>query len=194
MRSLSISSQSSIEPIDTSAVNAHLKIQTTLEDTLMLGYIRSARIQLENKIKRALIPTSFCMQLDDFADTITLLYPPLSTSATDVVITYVNGTGTTSTVASTVYTVDWKSEPGRIYLAFDAEWPTDVRDVPGAIKISYAAGYTTATIPENAALWLKLRAAEMYKYREPIIERGVNYLRRDFLDGLIDNLFNYSTE
>jgi len=193
-RSLSISSRSSIEPIDTTAVNSHLKIQTTIEDSLLAGWIKAARIQLEHKLKRALVPSSFLMIRDSFADDIELLYPPLSSSASDVVITYINGTGGTSTVSSTVYTVDYRSEPGRIYLAYSASWPTDVRDVEGAISIAYSAGYTTATIPQNAVEWIKQRVGIAYKYREPVLDmRGVHTLQRYFVDGLVDDLLVSST-
>lgn len=193
MRSLSISSHSTIEPVDTTALRAHCRIQTTAEETLLGQYIKAARIELENKLKRALIPTSFLMELDDFSDTITLLYPPLSTASSDVVITYIDSSGGTATVESSVYTVDPKSEPGRIYLAYNANWPTNIRYVLGCVKIAYSAGYTTATVPENVKTWIMQRAAVMYKYRESVLDRSVNYLERRFIDGLVDDLFVYST-
>lgn len=195
MRSLTVSSISTHEPVSLGAVKEHLRISATQEDRLLLGYIKSARIELTNKIKRALVPTSYEMKLDNFKDTIVIPMPPLSSSTADVVITYINSTGGTSTCSSTNYTIDYQSEPGKIYLAYDASWPTDVRDVEGAIKIDFAAGYTTATIPENAKLWLKYRVGVMFEHREPIIEgRAIGYLRRNFIDGLIDDLLNYSTE
>jgi len=194
IRSLTVSSRSTIEPIETSSVNSHLKIQSTIEDSLVSGYISAARIQLENKIKRALVPSSFLMVCDSFAEDIELLYPPLSTSASDVVIQYTNSTGGTSTVESTVYTVDYRSSPGRIYLAYNSAWPTDIRDVEGAVRISYSAGYTTATIPQNALEWMKLRIGVAYKHREGVLDmRGVHYLHRYFFDGLVDDLIVFSS-
>lgn len=194
LRSLTVSSRSSIEPIDSSAVNLHLRIQTTIEDALINAYIKSARIQLENKIKRALVPTSFLLVRDKFGDDVELLFPPLSTASSDVVITYINSTGGTSTVESTVYTVDYRSEPGRIYRAYNAAWPTDIRDVEGAVKIVYSAGYTTATVPQNALEWIKQRVGIAYKYREPVIDiGGGRQLSRYFFDGLVDDLIVVST-
>lgn len=194
IRSLTVSSRASIEPIDTTALRSHLRIQTTSEDALCAQYIKAARIALENKLSRSLIPTSYSMALDDFYDPIILPYPPISSTSGDVLITYVNTTGGTSTCSATVYTVDYNSEPGRIYLAYDASWPTDVRDVEGAITIAYKAGYTTATCPENAKLWLQHRAGVYYEHREPIIEgRSLTYIKRDFIDGLVDDLLVFST-
>jgi uncharacterized phiE125 gp8 family phage protein len=195
MRSLSVSSISTHEPLTLGAVKDHLKIQSTMEDRLVKGYIKAARIILENKIKCALIPTSFQMKLDVFRDTVTIPMPPLSSTSADVVITYINSTGGTSTCSATNYTVDYKSTPGKIYLAHDASWPTDVRDVEGAISVAFRSGYTTATIPENAKLWLKMRIGVAYLHREPIIQGGsLNYIKTPFFDGLVDDLFNYSTE
>jgi len=195
MRSLSVSSISTAEPITITVAKDHLRVQTTMEDRLIAVYIKAARIQLENKVKCALVPTSYEMKLDVFRDTMTIPMPPLSSTAADVVITYVNSTGGTSTCSATNYTVDYKSTPGKIYLAYDASWPTDVRDVEGAISIAFRAGYSTATIPENAKLWLKYRVGVAYSHREPIIQGGsLTYIRNDFIDGLVDDLFNYSSE
>jgi uncharacterized phiE125 gp8 family phage protein len=195
MRTFTISSISTSEPITINDVKEHLRIQTTAEDRILAGYIKVARIELSNKIKRTLIPTSYLMEIDSFKDTIILPLPPLSSTSADVVIKYINSSGGTSTCSSTVYTVDYRSEPAKLYLAHDASWPTDVRDVEGAIKISFKAGYTTATIPENAALWLKYRVGVMYEHREPIIEgRTITVISRNYIDGLVDDLLNYSTE
>lgn len=195
MRSLSISSISTQEPITLGAVKEHLKIQSTMEDRLLAGYIKAARIQLGNKIKCALIPTSYEMKLDVFRDTMVIPMPPLSSTSADVVITYINSTGGTSTCSATNYTVDYKSTPGKIYLAYDASWPTDVRDVKGAISVAFRSGYSTATIPENSKLWLKYRVGAAYLHREPIRQGGaLTYIRKDFVDGLVDDLYNYSTE
>lgn len=194
MRSLTISSISTTEPLTLSDAKEHLKIQTTAEDRLIKGYIKASRIQLENKIKRALIPTSYNMKLDSFQDIITMPYPPLSSTIANVVITYINATGTTSICASTCYTVDYESEPGKIYLAYNAAWPTDIRLIESAVKIAFRTGYTTATMPENAKLWMKYRVGMMYEHREPIIEgRTISYIKRDFIDGLVDNLLVFST-
>lgn len=192
-RSLTISSRSTILPIDTSAINSHLKIQTTVEDSLITNYLKAGCRVLTNKIRRAIVPTSYLMEHDVFIDDIELPFPPLSTASSDVVITYINSSGGTSTASSTVYTVDYKCEPGRIYLAYDASWPSDVRSVEGAIKIAYSAGYTTATIPDNAIEWLKQWVGVAYKYREPVIDIRTAALQRYFFDGLIDDLIVYST-
>jgi len=195
MISLTVSSISTHEPVTLGSVKEHLKIQSTMEDALLESYIKAARIVLENKVKCALVPTSYEMRLNVFRDTITLPMPPISSTAGDLVITYINSTGGTSTCASTVYTVDYKSTPGKVLLAYDASWPTDVRDIEGAISIAFRSGYSTATIPENAKLWLKYRVGVAYLHREPITQGGqLNYLRNDFIDGLVDDLFNYPDE
>jgi uncharacterized phiE125 gp8 family phage protein len=188
LRSLIKSSISGTEPIDSTQVNLHLKIQTTIEDSLIDTYIKAARIQCENIIKRALVPTSFALYMDSFKDVFSLPRPPISATAADVVITYINDTGGTSTVSSTNYDVDYNSEPGRVFISSSGVWPTDIMSRENAVKVSYKSGYTTATLPANVRTWLLMRVGIMYKHREPIIDgRPPAYLARNFLDGLLDD-------
>ena len=190
-RSLVRSSVSATEPIDTTACNLHLKVQSTVEDSLLAIYIKAARLQCENIIRRALLPTSFALYMDRFYDDFSLPMPPISSSSTDLVITYLDSTGGTSTVSATNYVVDYNSEPGRVFLATSGVWPSDILDTENAVKVAYRAGYTTANLPENARVWLMQRVGVLYKYREPVININVSELPRNFIDGLLDDLVVY---
>lgn len=191
MRSLSVSSISATEPIDTTACNLHLRIDATSEDALVAIYIKAARQQCENIVRRSLVPTSYCMYMDQFYDRFTLPRPPISSTAADVVITYINDTGGTSTCSSTRYDVDFNSEPGEIFLASSAAWPTDIMDRENAVKVAYKAGYTTATLPESIRVWLMQRVGVLYKYREPVVNLKPSELPRSFIDGLLDEHMVY---
>ncbi len=193
MNSLRVSSESTQEPITVGEVKSFLRIQTTAEDRLIGSLIKASRRVCENKIKRALVPTSFQMTIDQFESTIVLPRPPLSTLSSLVVITYSDTAGTVSTCDSTNYTVDAKSEPGKIYLAYDADWPDDVRDVENAIIISYKSGYTTANIPEEIRTWIMMDVGDRYEHRESLHEGGrLEPLPRSFKDGLLDAYDNPS--
>lgn len=193
-RNFRLSSQSSTEPVTVSEVSCHLRIQTTIEDALMLTYIKSARLRCEGLIKRALVPSSFIVTLDAFpSGEIILPRPPLSTQNSKIVISYIDSSGDTQTVSSTVYEVDHLAEPGEIRLAYDQNWP-DVRNHPGVIRIAYASGYistassSTSLIPQDIKQWIMSRAGVMYMHREPLIldPRALAELPRDFVDGLLD--------
>lgn len=184
------------EPVSVADLKVHLRIDSTdstSEDTLMASYLTAARKQAENLTKRSLVVTTWQLIMDDFAHStaaVSLPRPPLSTVSTDITITYIKDTtaGDTTTVDSTVFTIDPNSEPGQIYPVFDGEWPDDVRDERNAVTIQYISGYSSAATPapEELKTWIKMRAGQMYEFREPLIDVSVNELPRDYVNGLLD--------
>jgi uncharacterized phiE125 gp8 family phage protein len=196
MYALRISSASTIEPVAVTDVKTHLRIASTAqggsssEDTLLQGYITAARQQAENQTKRALIPTSFEILYDGFYSSVIELprAAPLSTStAADLVITYRKTTGDTTTLDSTYYTVESRTEPASIRLNYGSQWPTNVQTSEGALSIAYKSGYTTATCPESVKTWIKIRVGELYNHREPLITGTiVADVPRTYVDGLLD--------
>lgn len=187
------------EPVTVADLKTHLRIPTTAqggssaEDTLLGSFITIARQMAENKTKRAILPSSWLMTIDNFGSSvIELPNPPLSTVSTNVVITYTKTTGDTTTLDSTVYEVEPKAEPGFFRLAYQAEWPTDLQPTPGAVRIAYTSGYSTGSVPEPIQQYIKLRAGQMYEQREAIETDAYGRaiftkpIYRDFLDGLLD--------
>ncbi len=194
MYALTISSEAtntSAEPVTLTEVKEHLRITSTAEDDLLTLYITAARQAAETITGRALINTQWELAIDSFASSaIELPRPPLSPKSTEVVITYTQTTGNTTQVNSTVYGVEYRAEPGFVRLEYESEWPTDVQDSIGAVRITYRSGYTTVETndtPEAIKQWIKMRTGQMYEYREPLLVGGVmQNLKRDFVDGLLD--------
>lgn len=188
MRAFRKTSESTVEPVRVPELRDHLRIQSTAEDQLLALYLQAARVEAENRTHRALLPSQWCLVLDELEDSVELPRPPLSTASTDVVINYTNTTGGASTVQSTCYVVDADSEPGRIYESYDSEFPDDIRDCEGAVRITYRSGYSTATeaCPTPIRIWILMRAGAMYENREPLGEAKLNELPRTFVDGLLD--------
>ena len=188
-RITSASTGTTNEPVTVAEVKTHLRIDSTADDVLLGLYITAARQAAEEITKRALVNTKWELTIDALdADKIALPRPPLSTLSTEVVITYTKSTGDTTTVGTTAYAVEPRNEPGFIRLAYDSEWPSDVQDSEGAVRITYRSGYTTSNpAPEPIKHWIKMRAGAMYENREPLIT-GVSQtdLNRDFVDGLLD--------
>ncbi|MDY6844232.1 MAG: head-tail connector protein [Thermodesulfobacteriota bacterium] len=182
-------SKSTNEPVSIDEVKAHLRILTTSEDNLLGVYIISARSYAENLIKSELTTATRKLILDDFPGEdkeIELPRPPLSTSSSDVSIEYINTTGATASVTTSVYVVDHESRPGRIYCGYDQEWP-DTRNENGAVRITYKCGYSTGACPEPIKHWIKLRVGAMYENREALSNDGViNRMQYSFVDGLLD--------
>ena len=190
---LTLVSETTLEPVTVDEVKTYMRIESTdstSEDSMIGTFITVARRQAENITKRALIIQTRQVIIDDFANTsavIELPRPPLSSSASDVTITYVKDTtvGDTTTIGSTVFTVDNDSEPGRIYPAFNNEWPTP-RDQKNAITIQYVTGYSTATIPESITNWIKMRVLDMYENRESFSSSISLRVPRDYVNGVLD--------
>ncbi len=137
------------------------------EDTLISGYIKAAREYCESFQNRAYINRTYELWLDEFPakSYIELPMPPLS-SVTSV--EYYDTANTKSTMSSSDYFVDVKSEPGRLCLAYGKSWPsTTLREFSG-VCITYVAGYgvAVANVPELPRLAILLLIGDYYQNRE----------------------------
>ena len=182
------------EPVSVDDVRTHLRVESTEEDYLILAYITAARQYCENYCRRALMPQTFKLSINSFpgSGVIELPFAPLSTNSTDVTITYADSSGNSTTLSSTYYTVDYQSEPGRIILNKDLDWP-DTYGHYLDVSINYKAGYpldntsTGGTCPQAVKQWIMLRVGQMYEHREPVlVGQNFSYLQRSFVDGLLD--------
>lgn len=168
-----------------------LATSDTSEDAMINAMISAARLLAEEKCKRAFVNHTYEMVLDAFPDEstgeISLPRPPLSTTASDLTITYYNTTdGLTTTVGATAITIDYKSEPGRVHPSYGNEWPTDAIDRPDAITVAYKAG-NNSVCPEPVKSWIKLKVAGYYAQREAFVTGTIKSdMSRDFIDGLLD--------
>jgi len=138
-------------------LKAHLRISITDDDQLLVGYIQAARTLLELEMRRQFLTATYTLSLDEFPSEnvssgfspgrfIRLPRPPLQSVSS---ITYFDSDNVSRTLATTVYGVDTKSEPGRIYLKSGQSWPSTY-DVPNAVTITYLAGWTSALLLPSA--------------------------------------------
>jgi len=194
--SLRVTVEATTEPVTLAEAKAFARVETTYEDAVIPSLITAARKVAENMTHRALARQTFEKVMDEFPcddDFILIPMPPLSTTSSDVVITYIDSSAAVQTLASTAYTIDCKSEPARIYCSTGNDWP-DTNDVRNAVSITFAAGYAsnssvTHACPANAQTWIKMRVAGMIEHREPIVTgEALTNLRRDYVDGLLDDL------
>lgn len=185
------------EPVTVHEVKDHLRITTTADDALLRGYIKAARHEAENYMKRQICRATWQLILSDFPNStaiIKLPRPPLSTASTNLTITYVDSTASGSsstTVSSTVYHIDTNSEPGRIYPNYGLEWPSSVLDdTPHAVTIQYVSGYSTGNVPEPIKMWIKMRVGMMYEFREPAFTNSrleqLQEVPRTYFNALLD--------
>jgi len=175
----------------------HLRLSTSTADgssrdkAVIPYYTKAARLQAENMTKRALAFEAWELTLDGFpSGGIEIPRPPISSMSSDVIITYLDSSGSCVTLASSAYSIDCDTEPALITPTYDEDWP-DTYDVPNAVRVNYKAGYlwsgTVCATPEPVKQWIKLKAAAYFEHREAaVIGETFGMMRRDFLDGLLD--------
>ena len=172
------------EPLTTSEVKLHLRVDGSAEDALIAMYAKAARMAVEEQCWIAL----FTQTWDYFCDTwpegneMELPRPPLQSVTS---ITYRDSAGVSHTLASASYRVDTSGLVGRVVLKYGYEWPTETLDTGSPIAVRFVAGHaTTATIPDMQKAAVLLLTGEMYQNREaagtpqimeiPAIQRVLN--------------------
>jgi len=172
------------EPVTTAELKAHLRISSSAEDTLIAGFITSARLQAELYTSRRLMPQRIRAYYDNFPDCdyIKLPYPPLRRVLSTGVV-YKGSTDNLTTFSSTKYDVDTLDEPGRIRLKWGCDWPTDTLSPTNPVYIDYVVGYasTSSTAPANSVpelikIAIKQIAGHFYEHRESVNMFQWNYL------------------
>jgi len=167
-RSLRRTSAPTVEPVTLSEAKAHCRVDTSADDTLIQGYITTAREWVEDYIDRALVTQQLVMKLDAFPAEIELPRPPMiaSGTATAVTITYVTGeAGGTATLSASEYRVDRDSTPGAIRTLYAGSWPSHLID-QNSVTVSWWAGYgDSASVPQRVKSAILMCVHELYEKR-----------------------------
>lgn len=155
------------EPVSTSDAKLFLRVLDETTDDEVAALVKAARMRVENECEIALINQTWTLKCDSFPDCFWLPRPPLSSVTS---ITYLDGSGVSQTLASSVYTVDTTSRPGRVYLAYGQTWPTTY-SVRNAVTVTYVAGFgsTAASVPAPLVHAVKVFAAHYHEHREPVV-------------------------
>lgn len=129
------------EPVSLEQAKRHLRIDDTASDSLLRSYLRAARLLGEDYTGRAFLWQTIEAKMSGFPVAFQLPRPPLIAVRS---ISYVDTAGTTQTVDSSVYDVDTTSEPGKVLLAYDEDWPSDLRAHHHDVTVTYIAGHAVA--------------------------------------------------
>lgn len=164
--SLTIVTAPSEEPLTQADAIAQLRLDTSQLDGLLDARIVAAREYAERYTGRALTTRTYDWTLDAFADILYVPMPPLQSVTS---ITYVDTAGTTQTLATSEYTVDKASQPGRILPAHNKSWPS-TRGHVNDVTIRFVAGYgAAAAVPYAIKAAMLLIVGEFDKRREHTI-------------------------
>jgi uncharacterized phiE125 gp8 family phage protein len=156
----------------------------TTEDPELVRAIETARREVEKR-GRALITQTWRALYDSFPVVeVELPKPPLQSVSS---VKYIDDDGVEQTLATTEYEVDTSGVRGRVYLAYEGEWPIH-RIEPNAVRIEFVAGYgdDRSDIPGNFLSWMLLRAGDLYLHREGTVV-GTLSSRLEFVDTLVES-------
>lgn len=163
------------EPVSLAEAKEQLRIDHSDEDGFITGLIEAARLYFEEAARRAFITQTWRLSLDEWpddSDEIELPRPPLQ-SVTSVVYTDEDGNATTWSTDD--YIVDTDSEPGRIVLASNKNWPGVTLYPANPIQITFVAGYgnDSTDVPATYRQGIKLLIGHWYENREATVEATV---------------------
>lgn len=167
--SLELSTAPTSEPVTLAELKDHLRIERDehVDDLLLAGYLKAARQYIEKAQGRQHMTATWKRYLSGgfYAPEIELPYAPLQSVTS---IQYIDTNGDTQTLSTSVYSVDTKATPGRVYLAYNQAWPS-TRGIINDVTITYVAGYTAASlVPSTIKSAVMLLAAHLYNVREPV--------------------------
>lgn len=170
--------------ITTAQAKTHMNVTTSGDDTYIGTLVDAATNYAENYTRRALINQTWDFKFNCFKDEMEIPLPPLS-SVTSV--KYIDGDGTEQTLATSVYTVDTASDPGRVVLSYNQSWPT-VRNQINAVTVRAVAGYaSTATgVPDEIKHAMKMYVGTLYETRENV-SAGVSITKAPITSDLLLN-------
>lgn len=180
MYGLECTSPPASEPVTTATLKAHLRLNTTDEDSLLTAHITAAREQFEHLTDRACITSTWKLYMDGFPRVIRLPRAPLQ-SVTSV--EYYDGNDTLQTWPTSSYSVDTRREPGRVvpstWFPDWKIWPVypalSYRRSPKII-VTFVAGWTADTIPALVKQAILLQAASFYEDRSGGMELQPGFL------------------
>ena len=165
------------EPVTIEEAKLQCRVDTADEDVLFERLISAARRYVETFQRRALITQTWEAYLDAWPSEayIDLPYPPLQSVTS---ITYKDTAGSASTFGSANYIVDIGRTPGRVYLAYDASWPSTTLYPTSGITVRYVCGYgaTGKSVPAETRQGLLLLVAHLYENREATVERALTFI------------------
>jgi uncharacterized phiE125 gp8 family phage protein len=139
------------EPLTLDEIKEHLRVTHNEEDNRIAGLGVAARQAVEYFTRRQLMKATYDFtrrEWPDGSEVVEIPKPPLQS----LTVTYIDSDGNSQTLATTVYTVDTASEPGRFFLAKDQSWP-DLEGAPNVQEITITAvcGYSAGTVAQQRA-------------------------------------------
>ena len=175
MFGLSIATDSTDQVVSLQAARDHARIYDDSKETNrdVDRILTAATRRTERYIGHYLLPITVDWTFHRFpvknSDYDRVLYPPSPPLRGVTSIKYYDEDNDQQTLSSDEYTVDTASMPGRIYEAYDCEWP-DTVDRLDAVVVRMTIGYATVSaIPDDIKHAILMLFGHWYRNREMVI-------------------------
>lgn len=184
--SLTVTVEPINEPVGLTEMKEYLRVDSSDEDALISSLIIAARAYCESRTKWSFVTQTLRYTLDEWPDENEIVLPQPFNDTTSLAVTYyTSGSASGAVWGSTNYWVDADSNPGRIVVKNNSEWPTfDLRSAKG-VEVTFEAGYGgQGDVPEAVRMAIMLLVGHWYANRSAVltgtvskeIEFGVNAL------------------
>ena len=164
---LSLVTPPALDPVSIVEARAQCRIDDSVEDGLLAGYLLAARDYVETYTRRALITQTWDQTADTLGAEIVLKKPPVQSITS---VKYFDSTGTELTLAADQYRLIRRDTGEHVIVpAYGVTWPTP-RDIEGAVTVRFVAGYgaLSSDVPEAIRQAIKLMVAHWDANREAV--------------------------
>ena len=167
---LRVTSGPAVEPVTLAEAKSHIELYDTGKDTLVTALIVAARAYCEAIQNRAYITQTVEYTIDRFPDFNAPIVLPRPRLQSVTSAKYTTKDGPVKDLDMSLVIVDAKSEPGRLVLNVDKEWPSDDLAATNALVITYKAGYGDAAtaVPTTIQHAIKFLVAAWFDQRSAI--------------------------
>lgn len=155
-------------PLRLEMAKMHLGIEDASADFRVQQLIEVVTSQAEVITNRCLVSRTYKLHLDSFPKSGVIEFPkPPLQSVTH--IKYRDTDGDQQTFSTSLYQVDTKSEPGRLYLEPDELWPDTELSRFNAVEIQFVAGWDAPQkIPAGLREAMLQHLSHLFDIREPV--------------------------
>lgn len=154
--------------VSVSEMKLHLRLVGTAQDDVVKACLMAAFSMLDGpggRYRRSLVGTqSYELVLDRFpssGEPLYLAYPPIRDVAS---VSYLDADGDLQVMTSADYKVV-KDRVRPVIRSKTGIWP-ESKNEPGAVTVSFTAGWDAASVPHRVKLALKMLAAHFFENRE----------------------------
>lgn len=161
IKSTLVKGPAEFEPVLSTELLLPLMIDDTPENqSIIAGYIPVAREWIEHEVSSSIVQRTTTVYLDDFpCGDIEIRLPPVQSITS---ITYLDGSGVSQTLSTSLYRVDLTSKPGRISPEYGQVWPVTYC-VNKAVTITAVTGPTSASgVPHVARQAMRILVKSMF--------------------------------